>query len=332
MTPRWILPSNNKKDIFLKHSLYIAFTFLWVFGCLFVADTPVAIDLMAQDSTTTEETAKQDEEAEKPKERAPVYLEKLTIILEGEEVLKQEGVHEWAGKAAKVITDYYPYFDKLLETEGFVPGKEMSVVFRKMDGVAFASGAQITISADWIRRSPGDLGMVAHELVHIIQRYPGGREGQGLPAWLMEGLTDYIRHVHFEPEVPMRPVNPNTARPTDSYQITGGFLMYIVDIHDKDFIKKLNEMGRKRTYSEDIFEKSTGKKLDDIWAEYVEKVVRPLHSRNQRIVPANQFPNVMKYKKEFEEHLATLKSQPAKPQPQQSPQQSRRRNFRQRAQ
>jgi len=296
---------------FMKHTLYIAF--LLTISCL-----TMPVVLKAQGS----------EEAEKkPAERHPVYLEKLTIILEGEEVLKQEGVHEWAGKAGKIVTDYYPIFDKLLETEGFIPEKEMSIVFRKMEGVAFASGTQIVISADWIRRSPGDFGMVAHELVHIIQRYPGGRnsQGQGLPGWAMEGMTDYIRHVHFEPEVQMRAVDSDRARYTDSYQITGGFFMYIVDTYDKDFITKLNEMGRKRTYSEGIYEASTGKNIDVLWTEYVEKVLKPMQEQNRRIVPATQFPNVMKYKKEFDEHVAALKPAPVESRPQEQQRQRRQR-------
>ena len=286
----------------MKHALYATFLFFFTVCCLHVS---VAVNLAAQEASASEE-------AEMPKERAPVYLEKLTIILEGEDVLKQEGIHEWAGKAGKVVTDYYPYFDKLLETEDFMPGKEMSIVFRKMDGVAFASGTQITISADWIRRQPGDFGMVAHELVHVIQRYPGGR--QGLPGWLMEGLTDYIRHVHFEPDVEMRPFNRGENY-DGNYQITAAFLMYIVDTYDKDFITKLNEMGRKRTYSPDIFEKSTGKSPQDLWAEYDEKVRQPHMEARTSMIPAQQFPNLMRYKKEFEEHLATLKPEPPPRQP-----------------
>jgi len=291
----------------MKHSPYIAFSFLLVFGYLLTAHTPIAPNARAQEAPTAAET-------EVPKERPPVYLEKLTIILEGEEVLKQEGVQEWAGKAAKVLTDYYPYFDKLLETEGFMPEKEMSVVFRRMDGVAFASGSQIVISADWIRRQPGDLGMVAHELVHVIQRYPGGRggQGQGLPGWLMEGLTDYIRHAHFEPEVEMRPFRSGENY-DGNYQITAAFLMYIVDTYDKDFITALNEMGRNRTYSADVFEQRTGKTAPVLWAEYDEKVRQPHMTAGTRMVPAQQFPNLMKYKQEFEDRLAALKNEPPQP-------------------
>jgi hypothetical protein len=94
-------------------------------------------------------------------------------------------------------------------------------------------------------------------------------------------------------------------------------------------VKKLNEMGRKRTYSDDLFEQSTGKKLDDLWAEYVEKILRPLQRENKRVVPATMFPNLMQHVREFEEHFATLKEEPR---PQQQPQQRGQGGQRQRPQ
>jgi len=164
--------------------------------------------------------------------------------------------------------------------------------------------------------------MVAHELVHVIQRYPGGRggQGQGLPFWAMEGLTDYIRHVHFEPEVQMRPFNRGENY-DGNYQITAAFFMYIVDTYDKDFITKLNEMGRKRTYSADIFEKSTGKNVEALWAEYDEKVRQPHMAARTRMIPVVQFPNVMKHKAEFEENLAKSLAAALNQEPPQPPQQ-----------
>jgi hypothetical protein len=264
----------------MKHSFYIAFAFLSLIGYLHVADTSIALVLQAQEMVLQEEGEK------KPEARAPVHLEKVTIILEGEEVLKQEGIHEWAGKAARIVTEYYPKFDKLLESEGFIPPKEMSIVFRKMEGVAFASGNQIVISADWIRRQPGDFGMVAHELVHVIQNYSGRGQGRA-PGWVTEGIADYVRHAHFEPDVLMRPVNPSRIRYTDQYQITAGFFMWIEHVYDKEFVTKLNRHARQRTYSDDLFEKYNGKPLDDLWAEYI-KFLRTIGD-NPRLLPSEMF-------------------------------------------
>ena len=290
----------------MKHPLHITFVLLFAVG--------LTANLKAQE---TEQTSNETAVEEKIPERAPVQLEKITVTLEGEEVLKQEGINEWAGKAAKLVTEYYPKFDKLLETEGFVPPKELTVIFRKMDGVAFSTGTQIVISADWIKRQPGDFGMVAHELVHNIQRYPGGRGPGGAPGWVTEGIADYIRHVYFEPEVPMRPINPERDTYTSSYQITAAFFMYIVATYDKDFITKLNAHARQRTYSDDVFEKYTGKKLDELHAEHIEKVVRPLQQENKRLVPDVRFPQLKEYRQEFDKRLAELRQQTPPQEPQQ---------------
>ncbi|MDR0328631.1 MAG: basic secretory family protein [Planctomycetaceae bacterium] len=272
----------------MKHLLCVMLAFLVSAGCLHIT--------LAQDETPATD--------EKKPERSAVQLEKISVTLEGEDVLKQAGINEWAAKAAKLVTEYYPKFDKLLESEGFEPPKELTIVFRKMDGVAFSTGTQIVISADWIRQQPGDLGMVAHELVHNIQRYPGGRGNGGAPGWVTEGIADYVRHVYFEPEVQMRPIDPDRAKYTDQYQITAAFFMYIVATYDKDFITKLNMHARQRTYSEEIFEKSTGKTLDDLWAEHVEKVLRPLREENKRLVPDTRFPQLKEYRQEFDKRIA----------------------------
>ena len=290
----------------MKYVLSIASAIILVINSIY---TPIVSNLNAQETTQTAETTKVEEETAsegKKSERSPVYLDKITVILEGEEVLKQEGINVWGGKAAKIVTEYYPKFDKLLETENFTPPKELTIIFRKMDGVAFSTGTQIVISADWIRRQPGDFGMVAHELVHNIQRYPGGRGQGGAPGWVTEGIADYIRHVYFEPEVPMRPINPDRDTYTSSYQITAAFFMYIVAYYDKDFITKLNMHARHRTYSDDVFEKYTGKKLDELHAEHIEKVVRPLQQENKRLVPDVRFPQLKEYRLEFEQRLTSL--------------------------
>ena len=221
----------------------------------------------AKQEQTAEDAKTEPQEGEKaPEGRKPVQLEKVTVIIEGEDVLQQEGIQEWAGKASRLVTEWYPKIDKLLESDGYEPPKEVTITFRKMDGVAYSTGTSIVISADWIKRQPGDFGMVAHELVHVIQSYPR-RTG---PGWVTEGIADYIRHAHYEPQVPLRNINLDRASYTDAYQTTAGFFIWIEKNYDKDFVKKLNVTMRDRSYSNDIFEQLNGKSLDDLWKEYIE--------------------------------------------------------------
>ena len=287
-----------KRTFLTKQTLYIAFSLLLVFGCFLATNT-----LLAQETQVSEETKK---------ERGYYMPTRITVVYSDEKVIGQEGIPEWLGEAVKVIRTHYPLYDKYLETEGHVPSGAIELRAESSGPIGWNSSTTIGFSIEWIKPGAGgekDWGMIAHELVHFVQNYRGG-EGTGIPGWATEGMADYMRHSFFEPEKEMRPVNPARASYRDQYQVTAGFFMYIVDAYDRDFVKKLNEMGRKRTYSEDIFEQVSGKKLDDLWAEYSEKILVPHQRENKRMVPATLFPNLMEHVKEAKEHFATLKEEP----------------------
>ncbi|MDR1923094.1 MAG: basic secretory family protein [Planctomycetaceae bacterium] len=198
-------------------------------------------------------------------EKQPSKLTKLTIIIRGE-ALYQEGIHEWAGKAGQLITEWYPKTAALLESDGFKPPSEVTIIFEKMDGVAYTVRDTIHISIDWIKRQPQDFGMVVHELVHIIQSYPA----RSSPGWVTEGIADYIRHAHYEPNVPLPRINPNKASYRDAYKTTAGFFIWIEKKYDPKFVKKLNAVMRERTYKNTFFEDAAGRNLDDLWKEYTD--------------------------------------------------------------
>jgi hypothetical protein len=307
----------------MKRTFGITLSIFLVIGCFHAANIPVAVALMAQETQASEE----------PKQERGYYLPtRITVVYADEKVIAQDGIPEWLAEAVKVVRKYYPIYDKYLETEGHIPSGAIELRAESSGPIGWNSNTTIGFSIEWIKPGAGgekDWGMIAHELVHFVQSYPGG-PGTGMPTWAMEGIGDFVRHAFFEPEKPMRPVNPDRASYRDAYQVTAGFFLYIVDAYDTDFVKKLNEMGRKRTYSEEIFEQSTGKTLDDLWAEYVEKILRPLQRENKRMVPATMFPNLMQHVREFEEHFATLKEEP-RPQ-QQQPQQRGQGGQRQRPQ
>lgn len=67
-------------------------------------------------------------------------------------------------------------------------------------------GRAITLSGHHLRRHPDDAGMFVHELTHVVQAYPSG----ATPAWLVEGITDYLRYYLLLPE-PTRRADPAAA-------------------------------------------------------------------------------------------------------------------------
>jgi len=257
----------------------------------------------------------QDIQQSELKERGYYLPTRITITYNDQSTIAEPGIPEWLAVAVNVIRELYPKYDKYLETEGHIPSGVIELRAQSTGPIGWNSSTTIGFNIDYIKPGAGgekDWGMIAHELVHFIQNYQGG-QGTGVPGWITEGIGDYVRHAIFEPEKEMRPVNPDRAKYTDAYQVSAGFLMWIAEAYDKDLVPKLNMHGRKRTYSDDVFEEYTGKKLDDLWAEYIEKIIRPLQQENKRLVPAIWFPKLMQHLQEFEKRFALL-------QPEQRPQ------------
>ena len=139
----------------------------------------------------------------------------------------------------------------------------------KMKGVAHAVRDRITISADFVRAHPDDFGMVIHELTHVVQSYPAGG-----PGWLVEGIADYIRIVHFEPGAP-RPKLTRLASYKDAYKTAAMFLEWIEVKHKPGLVKELNAILRQGTYRDECWTELTGKSVADLWSEFVSQKSAP---------------------------------------------------------
>ena len=171
---------------------------------------------------------------------------------------------EWAKKAKALVEAWHPKVSELLKSDGFTPPNEVRIVFKKdMKGVAYASGKTITIASKWIEKHPEDLGMVVHELTHVVQAYP-----QGGPSWLVEGIADYVRFMQYEPKTRIR-IDTKRASYRDSYRTSAKFLGWVEKTHDKDIIRKLNAALRKRMYKDELFETYTKKTLDQLWTAFL---------------------------------------------------------------
>jgi hypothetical protein len=172
----------------------------------------------------------------------------------------------WGAKAKQVVELWYPKISAFLKTDGFSPPTEVKILFKKDQKlVAGTSGRElktIAISADWVRKHPEDIGMVVHELVHVIQCYPEPK-----PGWLVEGIADYIRFAHFEPRTPVR-INARRANYKDGYKTAAAFLLWIERKYDKNIVVQLNRAMRNSEYSDALFDKYTGKSLDTLWREF----------------------------------------------------------------
>ena len=281
----------------MKHALHLTIALLLMLG------TSIA-SLNAQ-------------EAEQRQERGYFLPTRITVHLMDEATIAEPGIIEWLAVAVNVVRELYPMYDKYLESEGHIPSGHITLQAQSTGPIGWNSATTIGFNIDWIKpgaRGEEDWGMIAHELVHFIQGYPGGA-GTGVPMWITEGIGDYVRHTFFEPEREMRPV-PRNARYTNAYQISAAFLMWIAENYNLEIVPLLNIHGRSRTYSPDVFVEYTGKELDDLWTEYVETFLQPLWDAERRIVPATMFPKLMQHLAEFKERFATLGPEPRPAPPQ----------------
>jgi hypothetical protein len=186
-------------------------------------------------------------------------------------------IKEWVDKKLKpVCAEWYPKIVEMLPSDGYTAPRRFTIIFHKdMPGVANAGGARINCAGPWFMKNlEGEaVGAVVHEMVHIVQQYrrlPGrANNANRNPGWLVEGLADYIRWMLYEPEGKRRRINPERAKYTDSYHVTGAFLDYVVRTHDKEFVKKLNAAMRHGKYTPELWKELTGKTVEELWEEYV---------------------------------------------------------------
>lgn len=190
------------------------------------------------------------------------------IVIDLSKAKGDADVELWAAEARRLCEEWYPLVCRFLATDDWDSPAEIRLEFKHdLKAPAATSGDTIHVSVNWIKRHPEDFGMVIHELVHVIQRYP---DGGNKPGWLVEGIADYIRWWRYEPEAPRSPVAADASY-RDGYRTTAAFLAWISAHYDKRLVRRLDRALRDGKYSNDIFEEMTGKSVDALWNEFTQK-------------------------------------------------------------
>ncbi len=173
---------------------------------------------------------------------------------------------KWADQAEPVATAWLPRIVNLLAVPGArTPGDIRVTITPDYQGVAYASGERITMASAWVRDHAEDaVGALIHELVHVVQGYPGGSE-----HWLTEGIADFLRFSVYEGKPASyfpRPGKPQGYR--DAYQVAAGFLAWLEAGPAPGIVRRLHAALRSRTYDARMFATAAGKPLDDLWRDY----------------------------------------------------------------
>ena len=153
---------------------------------------------------------------------------------------------DWAEhKLAPALAEWYPKIVALLPSEGFIALTNYTVTVKDMDGVAYTSGADVSVSKQWIQdQMNGEaIGSLVHESVHVVQQYPHG----DAPGWIVEGMADYVRWFRYEPQshgadiVWMRKQG-KTFSPhyDDSYRVSANFLSWVTEKYDSNAVTEVN--------------------------------------------------------------------------------------------
>jgi hypothetical protein len=173
----------------------------------------------------------------------------------------------WVYRAKPLVEKWHPIIAEMLKSDGFVPASEVKLLPKKdMKIPAATSGNVISISVDHISQHPDDYGMIIHELVHVLQRYPKFDKDNW---WLVEGIADYIRFYRFEPKAKLPRIDPSKASFRDGYKTSARFLAWIERKHDRAIIKKLNLALRRGEYRPELFEEWTKQGLDQLWVNFI---------------------------------------------------------------
>ncbi|KAK6120980.1 hypothetical protein DH2020_045277 [Rehmannia glutinosa] len=138
-----------------------------------------------------------------------------------------------------------------------------------MDGVAYATGDQIHVSARYIQGYSGDVkreftGVLYHEMTHIWQWNGNGQA----PGGLIEGIADFVRLKAGY--APSHWVSPGQGDRWDQgYDVTARFLDYCNGLRN-GFVAELNKKMRSG-YSNNYFVELLGKTVDQLWKDYKAK-------------------------------------------------------------
>lgn len=200
---------------------------------------------------------------------ADVKTPEVKIDIEGEAT---PATKAWAEEAAQHVREWWPVVVRMLSTQDFKTPDQFVLHFKpELKVPAYRTPEGLFISIAWITKRPDDFGMVIHEMTHAIQDYRRTPRDAG---WLVEGIADYIRYYHYEPESPRHRFNPEKASYRDAYGTTAAFLAWAMHKYDRRLVRELDAALRRADYNDALFEKLTGKPVDALWQEFIATVKR----------------------------------------------------------
>lgn len=208
----------------------------------------------------------------KPAAKLQTYTRPDTIAKDGLTLIFRDEENTINAAMKKRLVDaYFQQYPKLIAKYNSESPKTVTFfIDPAYAGVAEAGGSTVRFNPAWFAKNPEDLDVVTHEVMHLVQGY-GYR---GVPGWVTEGIADYVRATEGFNNAAARWSMPDLKpdhKYTNAYRITARFFLWITQNYKADFVQQLDNSARKRTYSDSTWKELTGKTVDELWAEYLQK-------------------------------------------------------------
>ncbi len=169
----------------------------------------------------------------------------------------------------KFIDVFFEQYPKLLKKyNANVTKKVTFIIDKKYNGVAETDNGIIKFNPAWFAKNTEDLDVITHEVMHIVQAY----NDENVPGWVTEGIADYVRAtqgVNNEKANWKLPELKPENNYDNSYRITARFFIWLTQHLQKDIVLILDDAARNHTFTKNIWEKNTGKTIEQLWAAYV---------------------------------------------------------------
>lgn len=168
----------------------------------------------------------------------------------------------------RMVETFFKVYPVLAKTYNQNTAKEVNFsIDTAYKGVAATGGGKIVYNPEWFKKHPGDIDVVTHEVMHIVQNYGNG----GGPGWLTEGIADYVRY-KYGVDNPGAKWSLTAFKPEQSYKnayrITARFLNWLEVNGNSGIVLKLDGAMRSHTYKDSLWKDITGKTVDELWAAY----------------------------------------------------------------
>jgi hypothetical protein len=178
-------------------------------------------------------------------------------------------VEAWVGRLDTLAQGWWPTITGALASPGNSPASRvfLSIInIRPTTVPAMTVKNRIYVDGPYVLAkidNPDRLGMVAHELVHVAQAYPGHPT-----RWLTEGIADYLRYYVLLPRDPGRAFDPLQSDWRAGYQPTAGLLDW-AERRRPGVVRAVNADLRQGGDGVGALVKAAGAPPDDLWRAYL---------------------------------------------------------------